>query len=437
MSGRELPDPPQGPGAGSDPRLRGWQLRIFALCWLAYFLTYFGRTNLSVAMEALELWSGSGKAAVGFLGSLFFGVYAVGKLLNGYRGDLADNRRQIFRGLAVSGACNLGIGFADRLWIIMVLWALNGFAQSALWCNMMSLVSHWFYPEQRAGVAVRLSTSMVGGSLAGWGACGWLIGRFPWQWVFRVPGAILLGFALLWLALSRNRACDAGFAGIDPPPPPAADAAEEARQPLSVFWKAAGLIPVLLACLAQGVVKDGIGLWGPNMLGGIYGLDAGTASFLLLFVPVMNFAGITLTGAFQSRCRLSDEKVSILLMIAAMLCIWGLQASMGRSLMGGVLWLSAASAVMYGVNAVMLGVFPLRFAEYGRTSFVSGLLDFSSYLAAGSSSVFSGWIVDRGFGWGAVFAVWQGFTVAGLLALFWRQSRLRRAAGGGTRGKSA
>lgn len=108
-------------------------------------------------MGALEAWFDSGKAAVGLLGSLFFGVYAAGKLLNGYRGDRADNRRQIFCGLAVSGICNLGIGFAGRLWIIMILWALNGFAQSALWCNIISLVSHWFYPRQHANIAVWLS----------------------------------------------------------------------------------------------------------------------------------------------------------------------------------------------------------------------------------------------------------------------------------------
>lgn len=181
-------------------------------------------------MGALEAWFDSGKAAVGLLGSLFFGVYAAGKLLNGYRGDRADNRRQIFCGLAVSGICNLGIGFAGRLWVIMILWALNGFAQSALWCNIISLVSHWFYPRQHANIAVWLSTSMVGGALAGWGVCGWLIRCLPWQWVFRLPGLTLLCFSACWLAFSKNRASDVGFSDICPLP--ASEVRMEAHRPL-------------------------------------------------------------------------------------------------------------------------------------------------------------------------------------------------------------
>ena len=402
---------------GDGARLWLWQVRVFLLCWVAYFLTYLGRMNLSVALSALEAQFQSGKAAVGLLGSLFFWVYAVGKLANGYLGDKANNRWQVFFGLAVSGAANLLIGFAGNIWLVTLLWGINGFAQSALWCNIISLVSHWYYPRQHANIAVWLSTSMVGGALAGWGGCGWLIGHLPWQWVFIVPGVILIGFGVVWLLLMKNKASDAGFEGVGTPLTPAGGKTAS-KQPVWKFVFTAGLVPIIVACLAQGVIKDGIGLWGPTMVQDAYALDAGTASFLLLFIPVMNFFGISAAGALQSKFKMSDFAASVALMAAGAGCIVGLRVFMGRSLVGGVVWLGLASAVMYGVNTVLLGVFPLRFARAGRVSFVSGLLDFSSYLAAGLSSVFAGYVLDKGLGWNSVFVMWLVLTLLGIAALF-------------------
>lgn len=79
--------------------------------------------------------------------------------------------------------------------------------------------------------------------------------------------------------------------------------------------------------------------------------------------------------------------------------------------------LGGVSAVMYGVNTILLGVFPLRFARANRASFVSGLLDFCSYVAAGLSSVFSGLVIQLGLGWNSVFLVWLALTVMGIGAL--------------------
>lgn len=186
---------------------------------------------------------------------------------------------------------------------------------------------------------------------------------------------------------------------------------------LGKFILASGLIWIILACLAQGVIKDGIGLWGPTMIQDIYGVDAGTASFLLLFIPVMNFMGITLVGMIQRKRLLKEETLVVIMMILSVFILAGLRVFMGKSLAAGVLLLGGVSAVMYGVNTILLGVFPLRFARANRASFVSGLLDFCSYVAAGLSSVFSGLVIQLGLGWNSVFLVWLALTVMGVGAL--------------------
>ena len=47
---------------------------MFLFCWTGYFLTYFGRLNLSVAMNAMALEFASGAAVIGLTGSVFSGL---------------------------------------------------------------------------------------------------------------------------------------------------------------------------------------------------------------------------------------------------------------------------------------------------------------------------------------------------------------------------
>lgn len=68
------------------------------------------------------------------------------------------------------------------------------------------------------------------------------------------------------------------------------------------------------------------------------------------------------------------------------------------------------------MNAVIMMVLSV-FARANRASFVSGLLDFCSYVAAGLSSVFSGLVIQLGLGWNSVFLVWMALTVMGIGAL--------------------
>ncbi len=136
-------------------------------------------------------------------------------------------------------------------------------------------------------------------------------GRLGDLWLYYPGGILEVGifntwlrlilFALLWKTYVKNTAVEAGFTdfqSVRVMKPSAAflehtDSSSGIGNRLGKFILASGLIWIILACLAQGVIKDGIGLWGPTMIQDIYGVDAGTASFLLLFIPVMNFMGIT------------------------------------------------------------------------------------------------------------------------------------------------
>ena len=65
----------------NSPRLRR---RVFLLCWVGYTVSYLLRTNLSAALDKLIEDMHISRAMAGGIGSLYFWMYAVGQLVNGY-----------------------------------------------------------------------------------------------------------------------------------------------------------------------------------------------------------------------------------------------------------------------------------------------------------------------------------------------------------------
>ena len=90
---------------------------------------------------------------------------------------------------------------------------------------------------------------------------------------------------------------------------------------------------------------------------------------------------------------------------------------MGRSLWLDAAFFSVISALLMGVNTLLLTFLPLRFSIYGRASGVAGLFNFCAYLGAGCSGVISGWLADLG-GWNTTVLLWLALCVLGLAGIW-------------------
>lgn len=374
--------------------------------------------NLSVALPAIGVQYGWSKAALGAIGSSFFWTYALGQLINGYLGDRVSSRWFVGLGLSVSAILNLCFGFAKTLPLMILLWGLNGFFQSMLWGPIMKTLAHWLPDKPTTQTAIRISTSTIGGYFLAWGLSGYLVSRFGWSWAFWLPSVVVFAFALIWLVMMRDSPDSIGLGELrEVEHQQAADNGPVAlKRPFGQVAAQTGLWVMALACLAQGVIKDGISLWGPTMLLEIPGRMFSSAIALSLMIPTMNFAGIFLSGWITKSFRgLHRPAISSMLAVSAVAAA-GL--SLTRSnLIGSALLLAGASCFIYGANTLLLTVIPLNYRSYGLTSAVAGFLDGSAYLGAALSGMLNGWLADSG-GWGLVALSWGvvGLAAAALVA---------------------
>ena len=86
--------------------------------------------NLTIAAPVLIEEGILSSSQIGLMGGVFFLLYSLGQLLNGWLGDIFSSRRMVTAGLLLTAASNVVIGLLLQADNAVCLWAVNGFAQS-------------------------------------------------------------------------------------------------------------------------------------------------------------------------------------------------------------------------------------------------------------------------------------------------------------------
>ena len=401
--------------------VRGWQRRIFSMLWLAYASFYLGRVNLAIALPAIQETLGFSAVQVGWIGSVFFWVYAVGQLVNGTLGDRIASRLFVALGLLGTALLNGAFGMVSSLGLMMLLWGANGIFQSMGWGPIVRTASMWSLPGQRAKLSAILGTSFVVGALVSWGVSGQILQMTShYAWVFWIPAMYLALLAVLWYIRIPNHPKDVGLAEVFDTGAglrPANTAPKTMWADTKRFLLQKPLALLAVTTMFQGMIKDGINMWVPIMLVQSFELGIGRAAGFSLFIPSMGFLGV-LGASYLLQVFGSDERRTLLWLFMA-----GAAAAAGTAFgfAGGPLRLSLflglCAALINGTNVLLLSSIPMAFGRRGKASTLAGFLDFSSYVGAGFMALVTGVVASR-FGWPAVVGTWSLLFCLGWLSLW-------------------
>lgn len=396
---------------------RAWQRRVLVLCWAAYALSYLCRTNLSIALPQMTSELGWSAAKAGMIGSAFFISYGAGHLLNGLLGDKLPIKRFMTLGLLGTSLCNLLMGVFPYYGVIFVVWLINGLFLSTLWGPIVRAVAVWYAPGERNLPAVIISISSIVGYLLSWAGLGLLLTFTGWRGAFFLPGGVTLLFTL-WFWIRMNDSPQT--VGLEDFSQQDAGLPEtEAPKTSLTLWQLIcreRLLFFCVAAIAQGVIKDGITLWEPTILTSLHDAPSELVSAASALVPVFSLLGVLASGRLMRKYYGREKKPGILLFLGtAALCLLFLLV-LGKSVWIDVLFFGAISALLHGINALLLTYIPLRLSVYGRSSGVAGMFNFCAYLGAGLSGILSGFLADIS-GWESSILLWLVLCIIGALAV--------------------
>ncbi len=396
---------PDRPPASDDPaeirRLyekKRWS--VFLSLTLGYSVFYVVRLNLAVAKKPMLDEHVFSATELGYIGSAMLGVYAVGRLANGFLCDRANIRRFMSVALLLSGLTSVVLGFTSSFLAFILLWGVNGWFQTVGAAPSGASLRQWFPPRvygTRYGV---WSSSHGIGSAVTYVATSALVAWLGWRWGFWGPGLFAGVAALVLFRTLEDRPEACGLPNVHDlegvPRPASQDAASVGRLQVQVL-KDSAIWRIGLAAAAMYVARYGVNSWGALYLQEAKGYSLVAAGTWLGIYTSATVVGAVASGWLSDRFFGSRRDAPSLLLglveVASLVALFLIPP--------GHAWLDAAALSVFGFSlgallAYLGGLWAVDISPPRAAGAAMGIIGFFSYVGASIQDAVSGVLIDGG-----------------------------------------
>lgn len=375
------------------------RLIVIAL-WIIYASAYFGRTCYSASIASIVSSGIYTKSEIGLVGTAFFICYGVGQIISGIAGDRVNPFGMVLFGALGSSVCCFSMAFTKSLVLMAVIWGANGIFQSMLWSPLLRVFSQTISSELREKAILNIALSLPVGTVCAY-LCSTLIIKYSnWNNVFICGGTVIL-LAFL-LGLISILICEKSMTRISEKRKKADKNTPSGFLPIVI---SSGLLIIIIPSFLHGMMRDGITNWVPTMITEEYGVLPSFSVFLTVVLPVFNAFGAYIVMPLYKKFNCNEMKtagICAAFAIIPMLCL----LFVGRiPVIISIILLALTTMLMYSLNYLIISRVPVRFAESGHTSSVTGLLNSFAYIGCAVSSYGFG-AVSQKAGWSAVIVIW-------------------------------
>lgn len=374
----------------------------FMLCWLAYASTYVCRLNFSAAMPELQANAVFSETRIAAVSSVFFICYGIGQFVSGLIGDRADTRKLVFSGLLISALCNIGIFLVHTYIPLIVLWAINGIAQSMVWTPILKIASLNFNAATREKFGIDMATTVPIGTLLSYAVSLLTLLFLPWQYVFLTCGLFELLISAVWLLGTR------GLFIAKEAESPAAVQKDDIKKGLGATLKAAvsgGVLLMLIPIMIQGTLKDSVTQWVPAFFASTFGSNTSFSLLLTMLLPIVNVTGAYFAKAIQKKLH-SEIGTSLVFFAVSILFLLILKLFGSGNIVLALISMAGVTNCMFAVNVMLITMVPLQFSKLGNVSTIGGLLNAVAYIGCGALNLLAGKLLESQNGWDNLFWMW-------------------------------
>ncbi len=395
---KPLTDPAQ-----IDKRYTRLRWQVFLSATLGYGLYYVCRLSLNVIKKPIVDAGVLSEAELGIIGSGLFITYAVGKFTNGFLADRSNIRRFLAAGLLISALINLVLGFTASFGVFLVLWAVNGWAQSMGAAPCVVALSRWFGDKERGTFYGLWSSSHNIGEAITFIVTAVIVASFGWQWGFRGAGLLgLIGFLLI-ACFMRDTPQSCGLPAIATYKGelPKRVATDDEGKSVADYQKEVLRNPAIwmlaLASAFMYISRYAVNSWGIFFLEADKGYTNLEASSVISISSVCGIFGTVASGwvsdrFFGGRRYLPAVGFGIMNVIGLLLFLLGPR---------DCFWLDATSMVIFGLAIGALicflgGLMAVDIASKKASGAALGVVGIASYIGAALQDLVSGITIQSG-----------------------------------------
>lgn len=337
------------------------------------------------------------KLTLGLIGGAFSISYGLGQFLNGQLVDSLGAKRLIVLGLVLSAFMNILFGYIDIPVLMVVIWGINGYAQSTGWPSVVKIISNWFRSSIGTIGGMFGSCFLVGNMIA-WPALAYVMAKYGWRAAFLAPPLLLVLVTILFYLGVSDR-------------PKGVEQICEIHVPRVKFGFREILLSTELVTIASAytllqLVRSGFTLWAPSFLLETYNLSLDLAGYAAAIIPLGGIVGSMVSGWLSDRTkRFPRPFIMFLLILSLSLSLLTFHSIASHSLQLGVILLFLVGLTLYGPHVLMATVIPMEHERNHGVAGVAGFIDGIGYIGSTIADPFIGWIVDVQ-GWSGAATFW-------------------------------
>jgi sugar phosphate permease len=420
-----------------------WRNQIFIVLWITYGAFYLCRVNFSIAIPGIMKEFGWSKTQLGAIGTALFWAYAAGQFIHGQLVERYSAKHYLFGVILLSALMNLLMGPVAGLGLFLmgVIWTLNGFFQAGGWSNCIKTLSQWFPPKARGKRMGYYGACYQVGNTVSWLLAGYLIANFGWRSGFWVPALIFAAIGFLPLLFLKNRPEEVNLPAIELYEQHGEFAGMTVEQikakikPKKEKEEHAGFRFTLKQTLGNkrvwaiswsfffvDIIRYGFLLWAPTYLFEVQKAAIDKTAYRVVAIPLFGIAGAIFSGWASDRFFQSRRAPIAALLMGALgfLAIFFYYGVAPGAWLLNFIILGMIGFCVLGTQVILIGAVPMDFGTRKAAGSAAGFIDFFGYIGAGMAGVFSGVLTDA-WGWGAAFWFWiiSAFISSAICFVLW------------------
>lgn len=409
-------------------RMHAWLMLLsFGLTYLFF---YNGRQNINLVLPLMKEAFQSDLGTLGVVSSALFWCYAFGQLISGRLGSFFGYKKLMVLGVITSAILNVVISFQNNLWVIAVLWGLNGFCQAMVWSNGLGVLNNW-WPKAQRGFASGLTTAFSGTAQAvtyltvNW--CLILNPEWTWRAGFRLPIVPMVLILVPFILFFKEAPTSVGLAPFKEQDAEEAPADTETkgnffRPYIQLFREPRVLLFCLISAIA-GIGRYGLLTWIPTYFTEALGMTLKDDMFTYIVLPLGQACAMFVFPFITD--KVFKGKREPMLILASVVAFCGLVCfPMFTTQLPATIML-----FVVGVFSMVTGVIWAIAGDMGGralSSTVVGILDWAVYMGAAIQASAFGFVQEK-FGWSAIFiTIGCLYILLMILALVARKVKLKK-----------
>lgn len=375
--------------------------RLTMLFTMLYMISYMTRINYGAIISEMVSAEGIQKAAASLALTASAVTYGVGQILSGFMGDRTEPKKIIFIGLVLTIMMNFTIPFCTTVYAQTAVWGINGLAQAFMWPPLVKINSALFTEGEYKKSCVVIAWGSSFGTILVYLIAPLCIFLAGWRSIFFLSAAAATVMAAVWL-----KKC------------PKIGISDEKRtveeEPKSTFdIKAVMIIGVImLAIVLQGILRDGVMTWVPSYVSETFNLSSKTAILTSVVLPIFSIATLQIVSVIYRKLVKNELLLAGILFMVGCVTAMTMYFTNGASAGVSVTLAAVLTGCMHGVNLILICMIPPYFAKYGRISFISGMLNFCTYIGSAVSASGLAAFSEK-CGWAETLLLWGGLAFAG------------------------